>query len=128
MSTTVQDPLGSESASLGGWFSGLRRRVRQGDVGSLPVIAGLVLIWVIFGFLNPNFLSPRNLTNLMLQIAGLGTSSVGIVGERSTRPGTASSHRSTARRERSVAAVLSPNPWASSDSRCESVYTPGSAS
>ena len=71
MSTTVQDPLGSESASLGGWFSGLRRRVRQGDVGSLPVIAGLVLIWVIFGFLNPNFLSPRNLTNLMLQIAGV---------------------------------------------------------
>jgi hypothetical protein len=37
------------------------------------------LIWVIFGFLNPNFLSPRNLTNLMLQIAGVGTSSVGIV-------------------------------------------------
>jgi D-xylose transport system permease protein len=79
VSTTVQDPLGAESASLGGWLSGLRRRVRQGDVGSLPVIAGLILIWVVFGFLNPNFLSPRNLTNLMLQIAGVGTISVGIV-------------------------------------------------
>jgi D-xylose transport system permease protein len=79
MSTTVGEPLDTESASLGGWLSGLRRRVRQGDVGSLPVIAGLVLIWVIFWFLNPNFLSPRNLTNLMLQIAGVGTISVGIV-------------------------------------------------
>jgi D-xylose transport system permease protein len=79
MSTTVREPLDAESASLGGWLSGLRRRVRQGDVGSLPVIAGLVLIWVIFWFLNPNFLSPRNLTNLMLQIAGVGTISVGIV-------------------------------------------------
>ncbi|MDQ6790350.1 MAG: sugar ABC transporter permease, partial [Candidatus Dormibacteraeota bacterium] len=79
MSTTVQEPLGAESATLRGWLSGLRRRILQGDVGSLPVIAGLVLIWVIFWFLNPNFLSPRNLTNLMLQIAGVGTISVGIV-------------------------------------------------
>jgi D-xylose transport system permease protein len=79
VSTTVQEPLGAESATLGGWLSGLSRRIRQGDVGSLPVIAGLVLIWVIFWFLNPNFLSPRNLTNLMLQIAGVGTISVGIV-------------------------------------------------
>ena len=51
----------------------------QGDVGSLPVILGLVLIWAIFQYLNPNFLSPRNLTNLILQIADIGTIAVGIV-------------------------------------------------
>jgi D-xylose transport system permease protein len=55
------------------------RRVTQGDVGSLPVIAGLVLIWLVFYFLNPLFLSPRNLTNLVSQIADIGIVSVGIV-------------------------------------------------
>jgi len=57
----------------------LWRRVSQGDVGSLPVIAGLVLIWLVFYSLNPLFLSPRNLTNLVSQIADIGIVSVGIV-------------------------------------------------
>ena len=57
----------------------LRRRVTEGELGSLPVIIGLVVIWAIFWRLNPNFLSPRNLTNLVLQIAAMGTISVGIV-------------------------------------------------
>ena len=61
------------------WRRALQARVMQGDVGSLPVILGLVLIWVTFQFLNPNFLSPRNLTNLVLQIADIGTIAVGIV-------------------------------------------------
>jgi len=55
------------------------RRITQGDVGSLPVIAGLILIWIVFWFLNPLFLSPRNLTNLVSQIADIGIVSVGIV-------------------------------------------------
>jgi D-xylose transport system permease protein len=57
----------------------LWRRVTSGDVGSLPVILGLVLIWAVFDYLNPNFLSPRNLTNLTVQIADIGIVSVGIV-------------------------------------------------
>jgi D-xylose transport system permease protein len=57
----------------------LWRRVTSGDVGSLPVILGLVLIWGVFDYLNPNFLSPRNLTNLTVQIADIGIVSVGIV-------------------------------------------------
>jgi D-xylose transport system permease protein len=55
------------------------RRASSGDVGSLPVIAGLILIWIVFYFLNPLFLSPRNLTNLVSQIADIGIVSVGIV-------------------------------------------------
>ena len=57
----------------------LRRRVTQGELGSLPVIAGLVVIAIVFQVLNPNFLSPRNLTNLMVQIADIGTIAVGLV-------------------------------------------------
>ena len=57
----------------------LRRRVTQGELGSLPVIAGLVVIWIVFQTLNPNFLSARNISNLLVQIADIGTMSVGIV-------------------------------------------------
>ncbi|AUX38707.1 ABC transporter permease [Sorangium cellulosum] len=60
-------------------LSALARRLRQGDASSLPVLLGLVLIWGIFASQNENFLSARNLTNLVLQIAAMGTISVGIV-------------------------------------------------
>lgn len=77
MSTAVQEPLAAPTFTS--WLTGIGRRVREGDVGSLPVIAALILIWAVFEILNPNFLSPRNLTNLLLQMAALGTVSVGIV-------------------------------------------------
>lgn len=76
---SLAEPVASEPNVITAWLRGLRDRVRQGDVGSLPVIFGLVLIWAIFQALNPNFLSPRNLTNLVLQIADIGTIAVGIV-------------------------------------------------
>jgi D-xylose transport system permease protein len=63
----------------GGPVSSLLRRLGRADLGSLPVILGLIVIWAIFQIANPNFLTPLNLTNLMLQIAALGTISVGIV-------------------------------------------------
>src|SRR3982074_2073525 len=56
-----------------------RRRVTEGELGSLPVIAGLVIIWITLEILHPNFLTARNITNLMLQIADMGTIAVGIV-------------------------------------------------
>ena len=54
-------------------------RVRGGDLGSLPVVAGLVIIWAIFQVLNPNFLSSQNLVNLTMQSAAVGTIAIGIV-------------------------------------------------
>ncbi|WP_081882136.1 sugar ABC transporter permease [Cryobacterium sp. MLB-32] len=54
-------------------------RVRTGDLGSLPVVIGLIVIWIAFYALNPNFLSPINLVNLTLQCAAVGTISIGIV-------------------------------------------------
>ena len=57
----------------------LRRRLASGDLGSLPVIVGIVVIWLIFFLLNERFLSPLNVTNLVLQMAGAGTIAVGIV-------------------------------------------------
>ncbi|MBV9173178.1 MAG: sugar ABC transporter permease [Chloroflexi bacterium] len=59
--------------------AGARRRLSEGELGPLPVIIGLIVIWVIFWSQNNNFLTPRNLTNLVLQIAAMGTISVGLV-------------------------------------------------
>jgi D-xylose transport system permease protein len=58
---------------------GIVRPVSQGDIGSLPVLLGLILIAIIFQIANPNFLSPLNLTNLVVQISAVGTISVGVV-------------------------------------------------
>ena len=54
-------------------------RVRGGDLGSLPVILGLIAIWAIFQALNPNFLSSANLVYLTMQSAAVGTIAIGIV-------------------------------------------------
>ena len=54
-------------------------RVRGGDLGSLPVIVGLVIIWTIFQSLNPVFLSSKNLVNLTMQCAAVGTIALGVV-------------------------------------------------
>ena len=79
MSATSEDVASPPVGSFTAWRRGLQERVSQGDVGSLPVILGLILIWAVFQYLNPNFLSPRNLTNLILQITSMGTMAVGIV-------------------------------------------------
>ena len=67
-------PTAARAATLS-W----RGRLRQRDLGSIPVLIGLVVIWALFQSQNDRFLSAGNLTNLMLQIAALGTVSTGIV-------------------------------------------------
>lgn len=60
-------------------IGGLGQRISSGEVGSLPVIIGLIFIGIIFQAANSNFLTPLNLTNLMSQIAWTGMISVGLV-------------------------------------------------
>jgi len=67
-------PLPAAGASA---ISG-RLRLPRGDLGLWPIAIGLVLIWAIFQYENGDFLSPGNLTNLILQIAATGTMAVGI--------------------------------------------------
>jgi D-xylose transport system permease protein len=47
-------------------------------LGSLRVFIVLAVIWIIFQSQNNNFLSSFNLTNLVLQIAGVGMISIGV--------------------------------------------------
>ena len=67
------------SAPLRAAWQGAVRRLGQGDIGSLPVLLGLILIAIIFQLANPHFLTPVNLTNLVVQISSIGTMSVGVV-------------------------------------------------
>ncbi len=55
------------------------RRVRGGDLGMLPVVAGIVVIWTIFQLLNPTFLSSTNLVNLSFDMVPVGVLALGIV-------------------------------------------------
>ncbi|RDS61121.1 sugar ABC transporter permease [Streptomyces sp. M7] len=61
------------------WIAEGRRRLRAGEVGSLPVVVVLSIVWITFESLNDNFLSPRNLSNLSVDIVGTGLIAVGIV-------------------------------------------------
>jgi ABC-type xylose transport system permease subunit len=67
------------SHGVGGAVSGFTSRLRTGDLGSLPVVLGLIIIWGVFQSLNSSFLSSRNLVNLTLQSAAAGTIAIGIV-------------------------------------------------
>jgi D-xylose transport system permease protein len=54
-------------------------RFRAGELGALPVIVALAIIWGFFQAKQDVFLSARNLSNLVLQIGVTGTIAVGIV-------------------------------------------------
>jgi D-xylose transport system permease protein len=80
VSTAEQDPrLQVDAEGLAGLWTRFTRRVREGELGSLPVIIGLIIIWTVFALAEENFLTAGNLTNLMLQIAGLGIIATGVV-------------------------------------------------
>ncbi|WP_318842209.1 ABC transporter permease subunit [Streptomyces marincola] len=54
-------------------------RVRSGDLGVLPIVVGLAVIWTIFQIANPVFLSSANLVNLLMESASVGVIALGVV-------------------------------------------------
>ena len=62
-----------------GAIRGFLDRVRSGDLGPLPVVIGLVIIWTVFESLNTVFLSSNNLVNLLFDSSTVGVISLGIV-------------------------------------------------
>ena len=69
----------AQAGGIGGAARAFLSRLRSGDLGAVPVVIGLIIIWVVFQGLNDAFLSPRNLVNLTLQSAAIGTIAIGIV-------------------------------------------------
>lgn len=54
-------------------------KLAHGEAGPLLVLLMVGAIWTFFQFQNERFLSPGNLTNLMLQQAAVATISIGVV-------------------------------------------------
>jgi D-xylose transport system permease protein len=76
----TEPPMGDEARALigtghegtvGDQFRGYIQRVRGGDMGSLPALAGLVVLGVLFTSLDSVFFSKTNIANLMTQTAAL---------------------------------------------------------
>ncbi len=68
----VAEPIPLElipDASLGEYVSAWLKRVRGGESGVLPVVAGLIVIIIIFQIERSRFLSALNLVNLLQQSA-----------------------------------------------------------
>ncbi len=65
-------PADIAADSVGSYFRLAFARVRAGESGVLPVIAGLLLISVVFQLMNSNFLTAANLVNLLIQSAVFG--------------------------------------------------------
>jgi D-xylose transport system permease protein len=54
-------------------------RVKSGDLGSGPILLGVVLVGLFFYFKNSIYLSPENLSNLIVQMAGVSAVAMGVV-------------------------------------------------
>ncbi len=65
--TEVSSGAEVQADSLRDYLHVVYQRIRAGDSGVLPVVAGLLLISILFQSLNSNFLSAGNLVNLLIQ-------------------------------------------------------------
>lgn len=76
MSTTATETRKSPvTQALEAW----RKKRVAGDLGLIPVVVGLILIAVGFQLANENFLSSRNLSNLILQTATVAVLTLGVM-------------------------------------------------
>ncbi|MCX4237104.1 sugar ABC transporter permease [Streptomyces sp. NPDC020707] len=77
---TVVDPrLLVREQGLAGYVGEFKRKMKGGDLGSVPVVLGLIAICIIFQSLNSAFLSAENLNNIAVAMVATGMMSVGII-------------------------------------------------
>ncbi len=66
--------------SLGDSFQAYRDRLRGGDMGALPAVLGLVVLFIVFSALRPDtFTSNLNIANLMVQASAISVLAMGLV-------------------------------------------------
>jgi D-xylose transport system permease protein len=72
-------PATAPTATLGAYGKRWVDNVRGGELGSLPIILGLLIICVVFQVQNDRFLTAGNFVNLMVQGAAYALVAMGIV-------------------------------------------------
>jgi D-xylose transport system permease protein len=83
MSTAMAPPptpsAAPEQRGLGDYARDRLTSLRQGELGSLPIIVGLIVIAIIFQTQNDRFLTAGNFVNLIVQSAAIITIAMGVV-------------------------------------------------
>jgi D-xylose transport system permease protein len=77
--TTPETIPGERQLSLGDYANNYWRRLRGGDLGSLPAIGGLIVLCVIFTIADPVFFTARNFANLFTQGSAITIIAMGLV-------------------------------------------------
>ncbi|MET7983772.1 MULTISPECIES: sugar ABC transporter permease [unclassified Streptomyces] len=77
--TAVDPRLLVREQGFAGYVGEFKRKMKAGDLGSIPVVIGLIIIWAIFASLNSNFLTAGNLSDISVAMVGTGMIAVGIV-------------------------------------------------
>jgi D-xylose transport system permease protein len=75
---TAATPERAESPLLA-YARNYGRKLRGGDLGALPAVAGLIFLCVFFALLRPTFLTPINIANLFTQAAPITVIAMGLV-------------------------------------------------
>ncbi len=79
-SATVVDPrLLVREEGFKGYITEFKRKVKGGELGSLPVVAYLIVIGIIFQSQNSRFLSADNLSNISYYLSATGMLAIGLV-------------------------------------------------
>ncbi len=60
-----------QATTVGDSIRGYISRVRGGDMGALPSVLGLVVLFIVFGLANDRFLSNLNMANLIIQAGSI---------------------------------------------------------
>jgi D-xylose transport system permease protein len=80
LTTTPPAPSADRTVSVGTYARDYLNRLRGGDVGSLPAVAGLVVLCILFSLFRPDsFPTLGNLANLFLQGASVTVIAMGLV-------------------------------------------------
>ena len=75
----AEAPTAAPAETIGHYVRRWVDGVRSGDLGSLPIIIGLLIIAVVFQSQNDRFLTAGNFVNLMIQGAAFATIAMGVV-------------------------------------------------
>ncbi|MGW1540866.1 sugar ABC transporter permease [Streptomyces sp. NPDC002309] len=77
--TAVDPRLLVREQGLAGYVGEFKRKMKAGELGSIPVVVGLIIICIVFQSLNSAFLSAQNINDITVTMVGTGMISVGIV-------------------------------------------------